>query len=92
MRHPRVVYALAWSPSGDEVVSSGSDGMLRWWNVHSRECGRVGLAHRGTIRLLRRSPDGSRLASCGDDEAIRVKHEFFGCSFVKVHVTLRGIL
>jgi WD40 repeat protein len=26
--------------------------------------------HQGTIRSLRRSPDGSQLASCGDDGAI----------------------
>jgi WD40 repeat protein/transcriptional regulator with XRE-family HTH domain len=68
--HPRVVYAVAWGSSGDMVVSGGSDGMLRWWNVHSGECDMVHQAHRGTIRSLRRSPDGSRLASCGDDGAI----------------------
>ena len=44
--------------------------MLRWWDVLSGECVRVRQAHRGTIRSLRRSPDGRRLASCGDDGAI----------------------
>ncbi len=68
--HPRVVYAVAWGPSGDVVVSGGSDGMLRWWDVQSGECVRVRKAHQGTIRSLRRSPDGRRLASCGDDGAI----------------------
>ena len=29
-------------------------------------------AHQGTIRSLRVSPDGRRLASCGDDGAIRI--------------------
>ena len=68
--HDSVVYAVAWGPSRDLLVSRGSDGRLRWWNVQSGECERVRKAHQGTIRSLRRSPDGSRLASCGDDGAI----------------------
>jgi WD40 repeat protein len=40
------------------------------WDQQSGECVRVRQAHEGTIRSLRRSPDGSRLASCGGDGAI----------------------
>jgi WD40 repeat protein len=29
-------------------------------------------AHPGTVQSLRRSPDGTKLASCGDDGAIRI--------------------
>ena len=29
-------------------------------------------AHQGTVHSLKMSPDGSRLASCGDDGAIRL--------------------
>src|SRR6266516_4883473 len=52
--HPGVVSALTWAPSGELVLSGGSDGRLRWWKVQS-------------VRL---SIDGSRLASCGDDGSI----------------------
>jgi WD40 repeat protein/transcriptional regulator with XRE-family HTH domain len=65
-----IIYAVAWGPGGNLLISGGSDGMLRWWEVHSGECVQARQAHQGTIRSLRRSPDGRWLASCGDDGAI----------------------
>jgi WD40 repeat protein len=44
--------------------------MLRWWEVYSGRCLRVQEAHQGTVQALKVSPDGSMLASCGDDGAI----------------------
>ncbi len=40
--------------------------------MQSGECVRVQEAHQGTVHSLKRSPDGSMLASCGDDGAIRL--------------------
>jgi WD40 repeat protein len=54
------------------LVSGGSDGRLRWWDLQSGGCVRVQEAHQGTVQALKRSPDGSILASCGDDGAIRL--------------------
>src|SRR5258708_29443542 len=68
--HPGIVYAVTWDPSGELLVSGGSDSMLRWWDVQSGECVRLRQAHQGAIRSLRSSPDGRLLASCGDDGAI----------------------
>ncbi len=68
--HPGVVSAVAWGPGEELLISGGSDGMLRWWEVHSGECVRVQEAHQGMVQALKVSPDGSRLASCGDDGAI----------------------
>jgi len=65
-----VVYALAWSPTGVVLLSGGSDGMLRWWDLQHRECVRVRKAHQGAVHSLKVSPDGRRLASCGDDGAV----------------------
>ena len=68
--HPGIVSAVTWGSSSELLVSAGSDGMLRWWNVKDGECVQVREAHRGTVRSLRRSPDGTMIASCGDDGAI----------------------
>ena len=46
--------------------------MLRWWDMQSGECVRMREAHQGTVQALKMSPDGSMLASCGDDGAIRL--------------------
>jgi WD40 repeat protein len=54
------------------LVSGGSDGMLRWWDVERGECVQMREAHQGTVQSLKVSPDGRSLASCGDDGAINV--------------------
>jgi WD40 repeat protein len=74
---PSMVSALAWRRNGtclhkDQLVSGGSDGMLRWWDVESGQCVKIQTAHQGTIQSLRVSPDGQMLASCGDDGAIMI--------------------
>jgi WD40 repeat protein len=70
--HPGAAFAVVWSPSGERLVSGGSDGRLRWWDMQNGECVRVREAHQGTVQALKVSPDGTRLASCGDDGAIRL--------------------
>jgi WD40 repeat protein len=67
-----IVYALAWSPTGTMLISGGSDGMLRWWDVERGECVLTRQAHQGTIQSLKTSPDGHSLASCGGDGAITI--------------------
>jgi WD40 repeat protein len=67
-----VVYALAWSPARAGLISGGSDGRLRWWDVEHGKCVQTQQAHQGTIQSLKASPDGRSLASCGDDGAITI--------------------
>jgi len=68
--HPGVVSALTWAPSGELLVSGGSDGRLRWWEMQSGECVQEREAHQGTVQALKVSPDGRFLASCGEDGGI----------------------
>jgi WD40 repeat protein len=63
---------VAWGPTGTMLISGGSDGMLRWWDVERGECVQMREAHHGTVQSLKLSPDGRSLASCGDDGAINV--------------------
>jgi len=69
--HAGLVSAVAWATGdGEAVISGGGDGELRWWNWQSGDCVRVCMAHQGTVQALKLSPDGTKLASCGDDGAI----------------------
>ena len=68
--HETVVSAVVWDASGERLISGGARGILRWWDVPRRTHLRDREAHTGTVQSLRRSPDGTTLASCGDDGAI----------------------
>jgi WD40 repeat protein/transcriptional regulator with XRE-family HTH domain len=70
--HSGASSAVAWHPSGELLISGGSDGQLRWWEVDSGKCVRVREAHQGTIHTIKVSSDSSKLASCGDDGAIHI--------------------
>ena len=63
---------IPWSPTAAVLLSGGSDGSMRWWDVQSGECLRVQKGHQGAIQSLSVSPDGRRLASCGDDDVIKL--------------------
>jgi WD40 repeat protein len=67
-----IVDALAWSPTGAVLVSGGSDGSVRWWDVQRGECLVLRQGHQGAVQSLSVHPDGWRLASCGDDNTIQV--------------------
>src|SRR5205809_347066 len=78
--HTGIVFAIAWSELGDLLVSGGSDGMLRWWDVRHGECVMMREAHQGAVQSLRISSDGRMLASCGDDGAITLWDLEDGCN------------
>jgi WD40 repeat protein len=65
------VSAVAFAPDGKTLVSAGSDGELRHWNVATGE--EVGKfeGHRGTVHALAFRPDGKELVSAGDDGLIQ---------------------
>lgn len=87
-RHHGAVYAAVFAPDGQTVATGGYDGRVLLWSpdeVQSvdieRRIDRLPdppapfrelLGHRGPVRALAYAPDGSRLASGGQDNVIMV--------------------
>lgn len=58
---------------GNTVVSAGYDGKILWWDLEGNRLARTtDNAHSRWIRHLAFSPDGSKLASVGDDMVCRI--------------------
>jgi WD40 repeat protein len=70
--HNSPVFSVAWSFDGTLLVSGGTDGALRWWDVEQGVCFATVQAHEGWVHSIQVSPDGETVASCGEDGAIRL--------------------
>jgi WD40 repeat protein len=70
--HTNVVYALAFSPDGQQLASGSADHTARLWNVATGSCVQTMADHTESIRSLAFSPDGRRLATASDDRTARL--------------------
>ncbi|MBX5449408.1 WD40 repeat domain-containing serine/threonine protein kinase [Thermogemmatispora sp.] len=66
------IYAVAWSPDGQLIASSGADGSVQIWEALSGRLLQLCQGHRGPIYGLAWSPDGQCLASAGRDGTVRL--------------------
>ncbi len=66
------IYALAWSPDGQLLASSGADGSIQIWEALSGQRLQRCEGHRGPVYGLAWAPDGQRLASAGRDGSVRL--------------------
>jgi WD40 repeat protein/serine/threonine protein kinase len=71
-RTPGAVLAVAFSPDGKRIVSGGTDGQVRLWDVRSGKEVRPGAGHTGPVLSLGFSGDGRRLLSGGADRTARL--------------------
>jgi WD40 repeat protein/DNA-binding SARP family transcriptional activator len=72
---PRGGYALALSPDGTRIASTGADGRDDTVSVWQAETGREVLrleGHDGIVHAVAFSPDGRWLATAGDDGSMRL--------------------
>lgn len=56
-------WCLAYSPDGNQLVSAGTDKVIRVWDRQSSQLVREMKGHKDGIRSLKFSPDGNFLAS-----------------------------
>ncbi|MBX3066231.1 MAG: PD40 domain-containing protein [Anaerolineae bacterium] len=62
--------AVMWGDSERTAITGSTDGKLRWWDLLTGDCLLVHEAHQAPVQMLRKSPDGTVLACCGNDGAV----------------------
>jgi WD40 repeat protein len=67
-----MVVAVAWSPDGTRLASSGLDGSVQVWHADDGTNICRYLGHFGGVNALAWSPDGTSIASGGDDQTVQV--------------------
>ena len=73
--HESWVRSIGFNTSGETLLTGGYDGRLIWWPAAAAEKPvplRTVEAHRGWIRALSVSPDGTLVATCGNDLLVKV--------------------
>jgi WD40 repeat protein len=66
------VISVRVSPDSRLIAAGGRDGAIRFWRIGDPEPHAIIKAHREFVRALSFSPDGSHLASVGDDNRVCV--------------------
>ncbi|MEM9091244.1 MAG: caspase family protein, partial [Cyanobacteria bacterium P01_F01_bin.53] len=66
------VRAVAFSPSGDRIVSGSHDNTLRLWDVEGNAIGSPFEGHSGSVTAVAFSPSGDRIVSGSDDNTLRL--------------------
>ncbi len=68
LESPSKIRAIAFRPLADDILASGDDaGAIYYWDVKQRQVLLLAYPHTLRIRSIAFSPDGSLLASAGED-------------------------
>ncbi|MGK7928938.1 MAG: AAA-like domain-containing protein [Spirulina sp.] len=71
-RYLGTVWAIAFSPNGQLIVSGGPDRTIRLWDLQGNPIGQPFRGHEGAVKSLAFSPDGQRIVSGSKDRTIRL--------------------
>ncbi|WP_310481431.1 NB-ARC domain-containing protein [Chamaesiphon sp. VAR_48_metabat_403] len=70
--HQQPVSAIAFSPDGQQLVSSSFDKTIKLWDTNSGKCVKTLLGHRNRIWTVAFHPNGTQIASGGDDNHTKI--------------------
>jgi WD40 repeat protein len=66
------ILAIAYSPDGQTLAASDSNGEIRLWSVRDGQCLLTCSGHTNWVRGIKFSPDGRTLASSSDDRTLKL--------------------
>jgi WD40 repeat protein len=67
LKIPQRIWGLDFSPDGNQLATSGSDGYIMIWDAHTGTELFTLPGHSSTVKSVAYSPDGSRLATAAGD-------------------------
>jgi WD40 repeat protein/predicted Ser/Thr protein kinase len=70
--HTDDVTCVAFTPSGDRLVTGSVDGTIRFWDATTGQHVATLTAHLGGVEQIAFSADGRTLVSCGADGVVRL--------------------
>lgn len=66
------ILSIAYSPDGQTLAASDSNGEIRLWGVQDGQCLLTCSGHANWVRAIQFSPNGRLLASSSDDRSIKI--------------------
>ncbi len=70
--HNSSVLTVAITPDGKKIVSGGSDGTVRLWDMTSYQCLAILEGHSSSVYAVTTTPNGKFAVSCSKDNTVRI--------------------
>lgn len=70
--HDGLIYAMAFSPDGQQLVTGGDDKTVKLWDVATGRMLQTFEGHSRRVNATAFSPDGTKAASGGEDKKVKI--------------------
>ncbi|MGL5132773.1 MAG: beta-propeller domain-containing protein, partial [Planktothrix sp.] len=70
--HTWVIYGVAITPDGKNIVSCSEDQTIKIWNLETGELEKTLIGHTGEVRAIAISSDGQMIVSGSSDKTVRL--------------------